>query len=219
MAKESFNWKSIFINDTTKNEANEGTPQSSKIPDNKFPDASAIAINNSSNPYLDEIFTVYEKGLDSLNHAGFDFFEMYRSVMAVGPTNPQSYQMAFAMGKTLNPELSKNFLLDKAQYYITEIEKVHTKYDTTGNAKKKDLSDSINKEKETLSKSILELETKILQLQRELETKRLELQKVDPGNVAQFTELQLKIEANNLAKQRILDSINLVVTGINQYLQ
>jgi len=218
MAKESFNWKSIFINEPTDN-ADKESASPTQIPDNKFPDQSINAINSTTNPYLDEIFAVYEKGLDSLNHAGFDFFEMYRSVMAVGPTNPQSYQMAYAMGKTLNPELSKTFLLEKAQYYITEIEKVYAKYDSTGNAKKKDLSDSINKEKETLTKSIQELETKIVQLQRELETKKLELQKVDPSNIAQFNELQLKIEANNLAKHKILDSINTVVTGINQYLK
>jgi chaperonin cofactor prefoldin len=217
MAKQSFNWKSMFINE--ENATPENTPTPTPAPENKFPNQPVTYATGTSNPYLDEIYAVYDKGLESLNHSGFDFFELYRSVMAVGPNNPQSYQMAFAMGKTLNTELSKAFLLEKAQYYISEIEKVYAKYDATGNAKRKELSDGINKEKDTLNKEIQDLESKIAALQKELELKRMYLQKVDPGNVAQFSEIQLKIEANNLAKHKILDSINTVVTGINQYLQ
>ena len=216
MAKQSFNWKSMFINE--EDAAPENTPTPTPASENRFPNQPVVSATGT-NPYLDEIYSVYDKGLESLNHTGFDFFELYRSVMAVGANNPQSYQMAFAMGKTLNADLSKAFLLDKAQFYISEIEKVYNKYDTTGNAKRQELSNSINKEKDTLSKEIQELEGKIATLQKELELKRMYLQKVDPGNVAQFSEIQLKIEANNLAKHKILESINTVVTGINQYLQ
>ncbi|WP_309640576.1 hypothetical protein [Flavobacterium sp.] len=219
MAKESFNWKSIFINDPQENIPKETEPTSSQFSDNKFPDQATNIVASSTNPYMEEVYKTYDKGFDSLNSEGFDFFELYKSVMAVGPTNPQSYQMAYAMGKTINSGLTKDFLLEKAQYYISEIEKVYTKYDTTGNSKKKDLNDSINKEKDTLSKSIVDLEAKIILMQREVEAKKAEFKKVDPQSIAELNEIQLKIEANNLAKHKILDSINTVVTGINQYLQ
>ncbi|MEC4003475.1 hypothetical protein OX283_002295 [Flavobacterium sp. SUN052] len=221
MSTNSFNWKSLFINeeDSAKQEV-KSNDVSSTI--NKFPDTTGTFQPNAdagnNNPFLNEVFAVYEKGFESLNQSGFDFFEMYKSVISVGATNPQSYQMAFTMGKTINPELTKAFLLEKSNYYISEIQNVYSKYDATGKAKRKDLGDSILKQKETLTKNISDLESKIAQLQAELSKSKAELEKVDANNSAQFNEFQLKIEANDLAKKKMLDSINVIVTGINQYL-
>jgi uncharacterized membrane protein len=138
--------------------------------------------------------------------------------MVVGVTNQQSYQMAFTMGKALNPNLSKEFLIEKAKFYVDEIEKVYAKYDSTGNAKRTTLNDSIAKEREGIAQSIKNLESQITQLQYELKRKQEEFEKIDANNKEKFNELQLKLEANNIARQKILTSINQVVTGINQYL-
>jgi hypothetical protein len=219
MGIESFNWKSLFINekgsDQSNNEENKA-PSFSQV--NKFPEVNLNSDVNATNPFLGEVLDVYQKGFEGLNVEGFDFFEMYKSVNAVGVTNPQSYQMAFTMGKTINSSLTKEFLLDKGKFYLTEIEKVYEKYNITGNAKKSDLNAKISQEKKNLSSSISDLESQILNLQKELESKKRELNKIDSDNAAQFSDLQLKIEANNMAKHKIQDSINLVITGINQYL-
>lgn len=221
MANESFNWKGLFINEepnTIDQPKVNNTPISNEV--TKFPNQN-IQLSNSdsiSNPFLKEIFEVYEKGFESLNSSGFDFFELYKSVAVVGISNPQSYQMAFTMGKTIRPDLTKQFILEKANFYVTEIEKVYAKYDTIGKTKKLDLENNLTKEKYNLSKSIEELNTKILQLQSELETKKTDFQKLDSNNIEQFSEIKLKMEANDLAKHKLLDSINTVVTGINQYL-
>ena len=136
----------------------------------------------------------------------------------MGVTNPQSYQMAFTMGKSIKSDLTKEHLLEKSKFYIEEINKVHTKYDSTGNAKKQDLTGLVQKEKQSLTTSVNDLEAKILQMQQELQEKKSLLANIDSKNANELNELQLKIEANNLAKQKILDSINLVISGINQYL-
>lgn len=228
MSKESFNWKSIFINDednASKKEDSKPTIQpiqhsSSQTQTNKFPEEKIAQVSNDNfaNPYVNEILAVYEKGFESLNLADFDFFEMYKSVVAVGITNPQSYQMAFTMGKSIKPDLTKEYLLEKSKFYIEEINKVHTKYDTTGNVKRQDLSGLVQKEKESLTVSINDLEARILQMQQELQEKKSLLANIDSKNENELRELQLKIEANNFAKQKIVDSINLVISGINQYL-
>lgn len=224
MTKESFNWKSIFVNDENVSDPKEEikTQTTVNTNDNKFPETNtvinSIPTGSSNNPFISEILEVYNRGFEGLNSDGFDFFEMYKSVMAVGPTNPQSYQMAFTMGKTIKSDLSKEFLLEKAKFYITEIEKVYAKYDATGNSKNKDLNNTITTQKYNLSKTITDLETQITKLQTELESKKSELARIDLDNKEMFAEIQLKIEANNLAKHKILESINTVVTGINQYL-
>lgn len=122
------------------------------------------------------------------------------------------------MGKSINSDLTKDFLLQKANFYIAEIEKVYEKYNVVGKAKKQELDNNITKDKYNLSKSITDLESNIVQLQKELEAKKAELQKMDPANRKELTEIQLKIEANDLAKEKIMSSINTVITGINQYL-
>lgn len=229
MSKESFNWKSLFINDsenTTKKEDVVNTNPSnqtvtpSQTQTNKFPEEKIAHATNESftNPFVNEILAVYEKGFESLNLSDFDFFEMYKSVVAVGITNPQSYQMAFTMGKSIKPDLTKEYLLEKSKFYIEEINKVHTKYDATGNVKRQDLTGLVQKEKESLTVSINDLEARILQMQQELQEKKSLLANIDSKNENELRELQLKIEANNFAKQKIVDSINLVISGINQYL-
>ena len=228
MSKEGFNWKSLFINEsentTKKEESSKSTSShqtaSSGTQTNKFPEAkiAQVSQDNFANPFVNEILDVYEKGFESLNLDNFDFFEMYKSVVAVGITNPQSYQMAFMMGKSIKPDLTKEYLLEKSKFYIEEINKVHTKYDATGNGKKQDLSNLVQKEKASLTASISDLEAKILQMQQELQEKKSLLANIDSKNEQELRELQLKIEANNFAKQKIVDSINLVISGINQYL-
>lgn len=228
MSNESFNWKSLFVNDDANQTSENPSKEQAKpisISENKFPDisinsgnSSNISGGNSNNPFLKEILEVYNKGFESLNQSGFDFFEMYKSVMAVGPTNPQSYQMALTMGKTINAELSKPILLEKASFYVSEIEKVYAKYDATGNSKNKDLNNTITVQKNELTKNITDLESQIAKLQADLETKKTALERIDHDNHEMFAQIQQKIEANNIAKQKILESINTVVTGINQYL-
>jgi hypothetical protein len=221
MAKENFNWKSLFVNEETENTSKQETISTPITNSNKFPENPTTfqpTESATNNPFLNEIFGVYEKGFESLNQTGFDFYEMYKSVISVGATNPQSYQMAFTMGKTINPQLSKSFLLEKSKYYTDEIEKVYAKYDATGTSRKRDLESAISSEKSNLTKTISDIETKIAQLQNDLQNAKSDLEKVDFKNKEQFSEITLKIEANDLAKKKILESIKTVVTGINQYL-
>ena len=225
MSKENFSWKSLFITDNEKNET-ETAPVQQNIPVNnspagtQFPTSatSSTTVSNSNNPFIGEVLSVYEKGFEGLNNEGFDFFELYKSVMAVGSNNPQSYQMAFAMGKTLRPEITKEFLLDKSKFYISEIEKVFQNYDVIGNSKKNELNNGILHKKENLNKEIADLQTQIAALQNTLQGKTAELAQIDNENKELFVEIQQKIEANSIAKQKILESINTVIAGINQHL-
>jgi hypothetical protein len=228
MSKESFNWKGLFVNGSDNSEKKEESKtvfqstltSNAHTQTNKFPDEkiAQTLTDNFANPFVNEILAVYEKGFESLNLADFDFFEMYKSVVAVGITNPQSYQMAFTMGKSIKPDLTKEYLLEKAKFYIEEINKVHSKYDSTGNLKKQDLTSFVQKEKESLVVSINDLEARILQMQQELQEKKSLLANIDSKNENELRQLQLKIDANNFAKQKIIESINLVISGINQYI-
>ncbi len=222
MAKEGFNWKNLFINENSeeKQPATVNQTQSSETPPAHFPTSTPVAETPvfNANPFMDEVIQVYEKGLDSLNLSEFDFFEVYKSVIAVGVSNPQSYQMAFTMGKSIKADLTKEFLLEKSKYYLTEIEKVHTQFDTTGKAKRNDLDMGLTRDKVNLTKEVSDLEAQIASLQATLSAKKEALAKIDQNSGGAFNEIDLKLQANDIAKKKIVDSINTVVIGITQYL-
>ena len=196
----SFNWKSLFVNEEG-NENNTSATPSTPAPsitmptDTKFPEATVTPTmpmgSANNNPFLGEVLDVYQKGFDGLNAEGFDFFELYKSVQAVGVTNPQSYQMAFTMGKTINSALTKEFLLEKSKFYITEIEKVYVSFDEKGKAKNNNLNGEITTKKNNLTTEIANLEKQIATLQADLETKKAALAKIDFENHEAFSEIKL----------------------------
>jgi hypothetical protein len=223
MSKDSFSWKSLFFNDEKTYSEKKEVHIPSNLPQEatRFPVESSITNPQATavkNQYIDEILDVYEAGFNSLNIEGFDFFEMYKSVVSVGVSNPQSYHMAFTMGKTLKGDLTKEFLIEKSKFYISEIENVHKKYDEIGKSKNHDLEMAVTRDKVNLTKNISDLENKIAELQTELEKNKLELSQIDVNSLSHYNEINLKIEANNFAKKTIIDSISIVVDGINQYL-
>ena len=66
MSKESFNWKSLFVNEeksTITNPEIVNTPSS--MPDSKFPETShqAPVSNHTNNPFVAEVFDVYQKDI------------------------------------------------------------------------------------------------------------------------------------------------------------
>lgn len=227
----AFNWKGLFIVDEEAERlaaaqkasepiAKPAEPTKTSFPVDSKPNIQPqINVNfNTNNEAFTEVLAVYEKGFDSLNHDGYDFFELYKSVMAVGADNPQSYQMAYAMGKSIKPDLSKNFLLEKARVYISEIEKVHAKYADVGNKKKNDLVAQQSAEKSNLNSTIKNLESQIAQLQAQLSKAKSDLSEIDNKYVSPIKEMDEKIGANNKAKETILNSIQKIINGINQNL-
>jgi hypothetical protein len=217
--KEGFSWKSIFINEEPVPNAEPiNIPQST----NTFPSENVIQqpiSNNTNNPFIGEIIAVYDKGFESLNSPNFDFFEFYKSVISVGINNSQSYQMAYTMGAAMNAQLNKPMLLDKANFYIAEIEKVHKNFLNTGTVKSNEISSNISNQKKGLESAIADLESRITQLQKDLIDRKAELQKVETGTSTEFVEIQQKLEANEMAKERLIQSIKQVVSGINQYIK
>jgi hypothetical protein len=228
----AFNWKGLFIVDeeaekTAANKPPVETPQKlAETPKVSFPTETKASLPtqspkisySSNNEAFDDVLSVYEKGFDSLNQDGYDFFELYKSVMAVGADTPQSYQMAFAMGKSIKPDLTKVFLLEKAKTYVNEIEKVHAKYAEIGNKKKADLEGQLSSERNNLTSTIKNLEAQIAALQAELNKSKSDLLEIDNKFAAPLKDMDDRIVANDSAKMTILGSIQKVINGINQNL-
>lgn len=221
----AFNWKGLFIVDEEAEKAAEleklngpAIPTTPVISSQKTPVQSVSTKVLTNGEAFNEVLAVYEKGFDGLNQEGYDFFELYKAVQAVGADNPQAYQMAFAMGKSIKPDLTKSILIEKGNHYVAEIEKVHAKYADIGNKKKADLAGQLNAEKSQLNNSIKNIESQIAQLQSELTKQKAELSQIDQKFGPSLADMEARIGANDGAKQTILQSIQKVLNGINQNL-
>lgn len=226
MANDKFNWKSLFINeeDAKGSEPKKEEPKpraqssSNSFPESsksgtKFPEQAPKASSVDKN-VLDTIVEMYEAGFDSLNRPGYDFYEFFKAIKAVGSNEPQVYKMALTMAQGVDNKVNKDTLLTQANFYINEIEKVHKQYQSQGNAKRAELQNTQATQKENLTAEISSLEKQLMEIQNKISNKRNELQSLDANLMSEVDEIDQKIVANDKARARILETITTVVEGI-----
>lgn len=236
------NWKSLFFKD--EDESSYDDTFNSKKETNSKPTTDnfsfsvgksdkAPQVNNTvyqkpilSNPFTSEVLDVYEKGLDSINMPGYDFFEFYRSVsIAEGLNNEQTYKMAFQMATVMDKTLTKEKLVSDADFYISKINEVHNDYITQGQQKLKIIDDKKREEKNRLSQEIEistarinELRNEIQRLEKEISEKSIKLNGIDAENQANESTIKEKLAANDQAKTVISNMLNLVKDNIRKFI-
>ncbi len=229
MAKEKFNWKGLFINEeqtsgSTEPKRTESTPAPSS---NTFPDSTRSTSKFPNQPpkstlvsdsVLNTVIEMYESGFESLNKPGYDFYEFFKAIKAVGSNDPSVYKMALTMAQGVDPQVTKNTLLDQAGFYTSEIEKVHKQYDTQGNSKKSSILDTQKTKKNSLNAEISDLEKKLIEIQNQISVKKDLLQSVDTDFISEVSDIDQKIVANDKARSKILETIGAVVEGIKNNL-
>lgn len=221
MAKEKFNWKNLFIQD-----AENSKQESSPVIENKivseskvtFPSAQNQQSGAVSNEVLSQVIEMYEKGFDSLNQPGYDFYEFFKAIMATDPNNPQSFVMAYTMANSMDKSINKPFLLSSGDFYQKEVLMVYSKFDEEGKKAKNDLINQQKNEKEKLQSDVKTIQNKITVLQHELEQKSKMLQNFDTTNFGKIQEIDQKILANDLSKDRIMQKISQIISGINTHI-
>jgi len=219
MAKGKFNWKSIFFQETEDETQQSGSVEErNNAPESKITFPTNTVINNDATvptAVLSSVIDMYEKGFDSLNQDGYDFYEFFKAVMATDPNNPQSYVMAYTMATSMDKSITKSALLTSGEYYLAEISKVYRNYDNEGKAMKTRLIGEQKKEKESLQAEIKAIQNQILELQQKLDEKTKLSLNFDADKSAEVHDVEQKMIANDLAKDRIIQKISLVISGIN----
>ncbi len=227
MAIDKFNWKGLFVNneENNSNEKIEKASSKQEPVSTSFPQSKPISTFPSDIPkvtangtVLNSIIEMYESGFDSLNQPGYDFYEFFKAIKAVGSNDANVYKMALSMAQSVDSKVSKTTLLTQAGFYITEIDKVHKHYQEKGNAKKNDVQQQVKTNKENLSTEISNLEKQILEIQTKASNLKNELQNLDSSLLSEVSDIDQKISANDMAKTKILDTIQSVIDGIKNNL-
>jgi hypothetical protein len=227
----NFNFKSIFIKEESVSpEEKKSEPKASsnekaavdQFPDKSFSPKPTPTYNVSiSDGILNQVLDVYEKGFDSLNTPGYDFYEFFKALHSVNDFSSNAYKMAFQMGKAMNSALDKNALVSSADFYLNEISKVYENYKQQGESKKNEILKTQTNERNSISNEITSLENQITSLKNQIrqleDTKRSREGQLIPIDSKYQPELKIieeKLQANNSAKDIISDKINTVKRGL-----
>lgn len=175
--------------------------------------------NPSCQPHLDKIVQLYESGFDGLNQAGYDFYEFYKAVVSGGIDNPQVYAMALSMGKAMDGNVSKDTLLSQSQFYIDEIMKVYQTYVENGTGKKNQLLSTKESERTQLASELDSLKMQMEAISNQIVAKQTSLSEIDNKYANDLLEVDCKLMANDVAKNKILSSINAVKQGLTNNLK
>jgi hypothetical protein len=226
-------FKSWFVNDvedTTSTQSTEQIPQSNttKFPtsdSSSQPSSFSFPTTQTSSPipsytpsvsqeHLNNALEVYEKGFDSLNQPGYDFYEFFQAVMNAGADNPQIYQMAFMMGSGMDKTITKDKLVEQSNFYIGEINKVYNEYVSKGNSKKQETIDQKTNENQSLVGELDLMRQQMEALKTQIADREMKLQAIDGKYGPKLREIEGKLAANDMAKNKIIQSIEQVKNGI-----
>ncbi len=225
-----FSLKSIFIKseetDDSSKQAETNVKKTEETGSNlKFPSHNSSAYIppavSISDGILNQVVELYEKGFDSLNKPGYDFYEFFKAIHSVNDFSSGAYKMAYQMGKVMNGTIEKNALIQSADSYISEINKVHEGYRVQGEGKRNELTKAQTNEKQALSNEIVSIENQINQLKNQIiqleANKRQRESELAPIDGKYQTELKLvaeKLQANDSAREILTAKINTVKHGI-----
>ena len=189
----------------------EASPSTSSTP--SFVSAPPIP-TNVTDEHFQKALELYQNGFDSLNQPGYDFYEFYQAVMNTGVDNPQIYTMAFSMGIAMDKTITKHKLSEQADFYLSEILKVYNDYVSKGDAKRNDVINQKTHENQTLVDSLNSLNQQLEAIKIQIADKQEKLSAIDTKYNPMIEEVDNKIRANELAKTKLVDSINRVKQGI-----
>ncbi|WP_276502477.1 hypothetical protein [Terrimonas pollutisoli] len=222
------NWKSLFVK-TDNTDEKEVTPPNNQF---SFPVGNTTTPSNAPIPTtgsnidqatLNEVIGVYERGVDSINMPGYDFYEFYKAISSVANAGEQVYSMAFHMAKSMDSNITPKKLMVDADFYISKINEVHSQYSSQGQQKLNTLDAKKNEEKNKLmqeieqgTQQVTQLRNQLHALESEINQKRVALSTVDGKYSPQEAEIRQKLLANDNARQISVMKLTTVKEGIQK---
>ena len=172
--------------------------------------------NTVDNVILSKFVDVYNHCLDTTNQDGYDFYEFFKAIVGSGAIdNSQMYVMAMNMGLAMDKNCNKQKLLSQADYYLAEINKLYNQNVSSGTSKRQELISQKDSENHNLNAELNNLRAQLKAIQNQIETKENLLLAIDGKFQPLINEVEQKLQANDVAKNTIVSTINKVKDGIN----
>jgi len=222
-------WKSLFVKSNGDQQAD--TPAAGFSFPASHPGSTKPGTNMPNPVGIDpsivqEVLAVYEKGIDSINMPGYDFYEFYKAISSIPHAGDQAYNMAFHMAKSMDNNVTPQKLQTDAEFYISKINEVHNQYTSQGQQKINALDSKKNEQKNKLTaeinqatQQVAQLRNQLMTLETEINQKRTFLTSVDGEYAPQENVIRQKILANDHAKQISISKLAAIKEGIQKFIK
>ncbi|MCX6272294.1 MAG: hypothetical protein NTU44_13970 [Bacteroidetes bacterium] len=160
------------------------------------------------------------------NQPGFDFLE-YTETLFEESQNPDAevYKLVFRIAQKMDKSLTPERLIQSAAYYKDLVQKTADAEMVKGETKKQSLVAEKEAEKNNLDKSLKniimnidQLKSQIQELQKQELDVRNQLAVIDQKYNGQFTDIEVKLNAIQGAKEQVIISIVDIEAGIKSNL-
>lgn len=211
--KKSSEKKTTFPNQQT----NTAAPAKNTVVHNDFMDSeSSSEIVSGINPeVISKVQSAYESNFVKLNKPGVDFFEYFNLVKKQGFDKPGAYEMALDMTTGMNGELSKEILISQADGYISQINDLHQTQLQKGEAKKQEIVTNRDNEQKSLTDNLRNLKEQLESVQTQIQATENKLSVVDSKYQPQLSDIEQRLMANDLVKNKMVVDLNKVKQGIS----
>lgn len=167
-----------------------------------------------SQEYVDKALDAYKQGLLSLKKDGYDFQNFYEALSEEDKNNPASYQMAVRFASSMDKSITKDKLVSSADYYLSQIEASYNNYVNSGNDKKQKVLSQKDEENHNLKTDLDLLEQQAQAIQVQIQDRRNKIASIDGKYSTQLNEIDAKLLANSVAKNKVVGSFEKVKQGI-----
>lgn len=194
--------------------------QTSSTPVPPMPASTPIMAGNPSKEILDGIRGMYQKGFDSLNQNGYDFYEFSKAIeQAGGADNSQMYVMAFTMAQAMDGSITKDRLVQSADFYIQKILEAYQNFATQGQSKLQGVETQKHNERSSLEGELQNLQEQLNALQIQINNRKTKLGQIDSKYVGLISETQSKLQANEAVKTEFVNKLTKIKSGITNNLK
>jgi hypothetical protein len=182
---------------------------------NRTASADSSTAITASPEHIDKARQAYQEGLKSLKQSGYDFLDFAESLTDEDKANPSaSFPMAIRFASKMDKTVSKDKLIQSADYYTGKINENYNNYVTNGNAKKEDVLNQKSNESLSLNNELGLIEEQIRALQIQLNDRKNKISSIDSKYASKLEEVDSKLLANDIAKNEVINSIESLKQGI-----
>lgn len=174
----------------------------------------SVSNHEASPEHINKALEAYHSGLISLKQASYDFLNFYDALSEDDRKNPAVYQMAVRFASSMDKSITKDKLVQSADFYIGKIQENYNNYVNSGNTKRQTVLGQKADENRTLSADLDMLEQQAQAIQTQIQDRKNKIASIDTKYDMQLNEIDSKLAANDIAKDRIVSSLELVKQGI-----
>lgn len=167
------------------------------------------ASNDADKDMVEKIHALLQK----LNKEGIDFFEVWDSSEQMdGGATPVNIKNAFTVLKAASGgKLTKDYVLETAQYYKEQIQSVLDGDIKQKKAKKQELVSQLSSEKSNLQQEVNDISKQIKDLTTKLNTAENSLNEIDDKYKPTIQKIDQKITSGQKAVQTVIGEIQTFV--------